>query len=445
MNSNHLKTEGAADAGGQTGLGQKYEPVRYADYAEWKADLLAYRGLSEFDRTGFDLFLSWFEGWRVGHGLEPGRDAAARFWREQVKSKPRKEWQLDQWGKAVRWYLKWLGFCQREGRRPESVPERMKAAVMRVGARRGLALNTRRRYAGCVARFGAWVGSARAALDLDRACGWLTHLVEVEGQSFSSQKSALNALVFFYRDVCGMEPDQIDLRVKLRKGQPRVPVVMSRKEVADVTGRMEGRAGVLARLQYGAGLRISELVSLRVKDIDWERDQVVVRAGKGDKDRVTVLPSGLKADLMALRDEAREVYERDRAAGEAGVKMPTALDLKYPGAGVSWRWFWLFPSHKLSQDPDCGTMRRHHLHPETYRRALVRAVGAAEIEKRVTPHVLRHCFATHLLESGTDIRTLQELLGHDDVRTTERYTHVAQGIGGACVRSPLDGLTAAAA
>ena len=235
---------------------------------------------------------------------------------------------------------------------------------------------------------------------------------------------------------------EVDLRVTLKKTEAKAPVVMSREEVSRVIDQLGGVYQLAARLQYGTGLRISELLGLRAKDIDWGRDQVVVRQGKGGKDRLTMLPREVKEELRALQNQGRPVHERDRAEGVAGVKLPNALARKYPSAPLSWEWFWLFPSHKLSRDPSCGTLRRHHLHAETYRRSLKKAVEAAGIEKLVTPHVLRHSFATHLLESGTDIRTIQELLGHEDVRTTERYTHVAQGVGGTGVRSPLDELAA---
>ena len=170
----------------------------------------------------------------MGKNLQPERESLVRFWNEMVLSKSRKPWQIDQWLEAGRWYLNWLVVCKQHGRVARSVPERMKAAVLSAGARRGLALNTRRRYAGCMARFGAWVGGARAALDVGRGTAWLAHLVEVEELSFSSQKVALNALVFFYRDVCGKDPEEIDLQVKLRKTGERIPVVMSRDEVASV-------------------------------------------------------------------------------------------------------------------------------------------------------------------------------------------------------------------
>ena len=411
-------------------------------HMNWKADLGASRDVGEFDKKGFEIFLGWFENWRVGKRLDPGREAAVRFWREQVVAGERQDWQLRQWGEAMQWYLRWLEICEEHGREARSLPERLKLAAHSLGARRGLAYTTRKRYAGWLAQYGAWVGDARAVMDTERACGWLAHLVDERKMSYSSQKSALNALAFFFKDICGME--EVNLRVRLRKTERRIPVVLSREEVGRVIDRMDGIYQVAARLQYGSGLRVSELMRLRVKEIDWGRGQIHVRGGKGDKDRVTVLPLEVREDLAALRDPARALFDADRAEQLAGVKLPNALARKFPGADTRWEWFWLFPSEQLSHDPDCGTLRRHHLHAESYRSALRRAVAAAGIEKRVTPHVLRHSFATHLLESGTDIRTIQELLGHADVTTTEIYTHVAQGVGGTGVRSPLDGLPEAA-
>ena len=417
--------------------------------ANWKLDLRASRDVSEFDRKGFEIFLEWFELWRVGKRIVPGREASVRFWREQVRAKTRAGWQLKQWAEAMSWYLNWLKVCEEQGREARTLAERLKAAVFSAGARRGLAYTTRKSYGSWLAQYGAWLSGeaggfagARESMDPQRASQWLTYLVEIRELSFSSQKSALNAIVFFLRDVCGME--EVDLRVVLRKTEPKAPVVLSRAEIGKVLAGMDGIHGLMAQLQYGMGLRVAEMMRLRIKDLDWERQQLTVRRGKGGKDRFTMLPGELEPGLLAARSEARAIYEKDRSDGLAGVKLPTALARKYPSAPESWQWFWMFPSRETARDPDCGTLRRHHLHVESYRRAVRGAVEAAGIEKLVTPHVLRHSFATHLLESGTDLRTIQELLGHEDIRTTERYTHVAEGVGGTGVRSPLSGLPRAA-
>ncbi len=404
----------------------------------WKSDLDASRDIGAFDKKGFEVFLSWFESWRIAHGRIPDRESAVAFWRVKVKTGARKKWQLRQWAEAMRWYLNWIEICRHHGRETRSLPERLKVAAHAYGARRGLAISTRKRYGGWLAQYGVWVCKARRSIHPECACKCLAELVDGRKVSYASQKSALNALVFFFKDICGME--EVNRRVRFRRTSPRVPVVLSRGEVASVIENLQGIHKAAARLQYGSGLRISELLELRVKDIDLERGQVVVRGGKGDKDRVTVLPEASIGELRELLESARVHFEQDRADRIAGVKLPNALSRKYPGAGESWEWFWLLPSGQLSRDPDCGTIRRHHLHAESYRRALRRAVARAGIAKRVTPHVLRHSFATHLLESGTDLRSIQELLGHDDIRVTERYTHVAQGVGGSGVISPLDAL-----
>jgi len=194
----------------------------------------------------------------------------------------------------------------------------------------------------------------------------------------------------------------------------------------------------MARLMYGSGMRLMECLRLRVKDVDFDRMELTVREGKGGKDRHTMLPSTLTSPLSEHLARVRVVYEADRAAGVPGVWMPDALERKYPAAGVSWGWFWVFPSASPAVDPVTGLMRRHHAHEQALQRAVKLAASRAGIAKPVTTHILRHSFATHLLESGYDIRTVQELLGHSDVSTTMIYTHVLIK-GGRGVRSPLDG------
>lgn len=200
----------------------------------------------------------------------------------------------------------------------------------------------------------------------------------------------------------------------------------------------EARYELAARLQYGAGLRLSELVRMRIKDVDIERGTVTVRKGKGDKDRVTVLPQSLREDLVKQIERAREMWKGDREAGLAGVYLSGALARKFRRAAETFEWFWLFPAKQTSIDYETGIRRRHHLHGKVYNEAIKRAAEAAGIEKRVTSHALRHSFATHLLENGTDLRKIQDLLGHEDITTTEIYLHVATGANGLGVVSPLD-------
>ena len=254
--------------------------------------------------------------------------------------------------------------------------------------------------------------------------------------ALSTQKQALNALVFFFREVCGLE--EVDLQVRMKRGQKRMPVVLSVKEVLRLIEKLEPKYRRSAMVHYGSGLRLRELVSLRVKDVDLERGMVTIRGGKGDKDRVTMLAETCKADLAEHLKVVRAVYEKDRDDGAEGVAIPVALGRKFSLAGKKWEWFWLWPASAESTDPVSGVRRRHHIHAQVYNKALGRAAKAAGLAKRVTSHALRHSYASHLLEAGVDIRTLQVLLGHEDVKTTEIYTHVAQRGNGVGVRSPLD-------
>src|SRR6266576_2693310 len=246
----------------------------------------------------------------------------------------------------------------------------------------------------------------------------------------------LKALVFLFREALGREAGDLSGYQTSRRG-PRMPSVLSRKECQRLFEALEGTPRLMAELMYGSGLRLIELLRLRVKDVDLTRQQVIVRGGKGDKDRVTVLPEVLVERLRAHRDRLRGLHEQDRAAGLAGVWLPEALARKYPGAGVSWEWFWLFPSRQTSLDPHAGVERRHHLLEGAFQLAVRDAARKARLNRRVTPRTLRHSFATHLLEGGTDIRSVQDLLGHVDVATTQIYTHVMNrpGLG---IRSPLD-------
>jgi integron integrase len=255
--------------------------------------------------------------------------------------------------------------------------------------------------------------------------------------SIATQKQALNALVFLFREGLGRDPGDLSGYQFSRRGR-RVPSVLTKAECHHLFNAMEGTGRLMAELMYGSGLRLTELLRLRIKDVDLDRCQLVVRAGKGDKDRVTVLPASLVERLRSHRDRVRGLHEADRADKVAGVWLPEALERKYPGAGVAWEWFWLFPSRQLLRDPHSGLRRRHHVLDATFQHAIRAACRAAKLNKRVTPHILRHSFATHLLEAGADIRTVQDLLGHVDVATTQIYTHVMKKPGRG-VRSPLDG------
>ncbi|MEQ1843121.1 MAG: integron integrase, partial [Verrucomicrobiales bacterium] len=331
------------------------------------------------------------------------------------------------------------------------------------GSRRGLALATKQCYRSWAARYAGFAGDEREIMREETATRFLTSVVDDEDCAYSTQKQALNALAFFFKHVLGREEPVFN--VKLKKTGARVPVVLSQGETQRLFGALENpapepdtgnpedqtggtsalmakkhnaRYGLVARLQYGAGLRLSEVVRLRVKDIDLDRGTVTVRLGKGDKDRMSVLPKRLCGELAEQIERARALWEQDQRDGVAGVYIPGALARKFRKAADSFEWFWIFPAKQLSVDPESGIRRRHHLHGKVYNEAIKRAAQTVRIEKRVTSHALRHSFATHLLEAGTDLRTIQEILGHEDITTTEIYLHVATGAHGLGVVSPLD-------
>jgi integron integrase len=265
---------------------------------------------------------------------------------------------------------------------------------------------------------------------------FLTSLA-VEGRvAASTQNQALGALLFLYREVLGLDVPWLDGLVRAKRPQ-RLPVVLTRDEVRAVLERVEGVPRLMTYLLYGAGLRLLECCRLRVQDVDFAANQVIVRGGKGDKDRVTMLPAAVKADLTRHLEFVREQHRRDVARGAGWVELPMALARKYPNAGREWPWHWVFPATRGYVERLTGQRRRHHLHESVLQRAVRDAVLRAGLSKRAGPHTLRHSFATHLLEDGHDIRTVQELLGHRDVSTTMIYTHVLNR-GPAAVRSPAD-------
>ena len=267
---------------------------------------------------------------------------------------------------------------------------------------------------------------------------FLTHLAVARNVAPSTQNQAKSALLFLYRAVLGVQLPWLD-EVVTAKAERRLPVVLTSHEVRSLLHELDGTMGLVASLLYGTGMRLLEGLRLRVKDVGIERREILVRDGKGGKDRVTVLPENLILPLQAQLSRARAQHDRDLAAGGGEVGLPHALAAKYPRAAWSWGWQWVFPSAVRSADPRSGRVLRHHLHEASVQKAVAGAARRAGIVKPCSPHVLRHSFATHLLQAGYDIRTVQELLGHSDVSTTMIYTHVLNR-GGRGVRSPLDAI-----
>lgn len=265
---------------------------------------------------------------------------------------------------------------------------------------------------------------------------YISHLARVRNVAASTQNQALNAIVFLYRQVLRIDLGDFGPMERAKKAK-RLPTVLTQEEAGRILNVISGIQDLMAKLIYGCGLRLMECVRLRVKDIDFQRNQVIVRDGKGIKDRYTILPEQLKPLLRANLKRVKIIHEQDIKNGFGEVYLPYALSRKYPNAAKEWKWQYVFPSGKISKDPRSGKIRRHHVSESTLQRAVRQAVRKADITKQVSPHTFRHSFATHLLEAGYDIRTIQELLGHKDVSTTMIYTHVMNK-GGMGVKSPID-------
>lgn len=273
-------------------------------------------------------------------------------------------------------------------------------------------------------------------LGADAVTQFLSHLAVDRKVAASTQNQAMNAVLFLYREVLDLELPWLD-GVERAKKPERLPVVFTREEAKAILARLDGTKWLMASLLYGSGLRLMECIRLRVKDVDDQRRQVVVREGKGHKDRVTILPDALVEPLRTHLARVKALHEQDLRDGFGSVYLPYALERKYPNAATEWGWQYVFPASRRSRDPRSGITRRHHIEPSVLQKAVKQAVRAANVIKPGSAHTFRHSFATHLLECGHDIRTVQELLGHKDVRTTQIYTHVL-GRGGNAVVSPLD-------
>jgi integron integrase len=334
---------------------------------------------------------------------------------------------------------------------PPDTPPRLLDVVRAQVRYRHYSLRTENAYLHWIRAFIHFHGLRHpAGLGFAEVEAFLTWLASDRQVSPSTHRQALSALLFLYQKVLRQElPWMAD--IGRPQAEKRLPVVLAHDELARLFAGIDQQGSapqdkahaLLARLLYGTGLRLLEGLRLRVKDIEFDRRAVIVREGKGAKDRVVMLPAALEAPLRAQLAHARALWAEDRACGLAGVHLPHALQRKYPRAPEAWPWFWVFPQARPSVDPRTEVLRRHHLQEGTFQRAFKLALQGAGIVKPATPHTLRHSFATHLLQSGYDIRTVQELLGHADVSTTMIYTHVLR-VGGGAVRSPLDNLGVAA-
>ena len=322
---------------------------------------------------------------------------------------------------------------------PEARPRRMLSDVVHEKLRAGhYSRRTEEAYLGWIRRFIRFHGGRHPReLREPEVVAFLEDLSGPGNVSASTQNQALNSLAFLYGHVLEQKLGSLGDFARARRPE-RLPVVLTKEETRALLEALDGYMRLIVELLYGCGLRLLECLRLRVKDVDFARLQIIVRAGKGDKDRVTMLPVAVAERLREHLEAVRRVHESELAEGRGGVWLPEALARKFPKASGQWVWQWVFPARQLSKDPESGFIRRHHVHENAVQKAVQAAVKRCGLAKRATCHTLRHSFATHLLENGYDIRTVQDLLGHKDVTTTQIYTHVMQkpGIG---VRSPLDG------
>ncbi len=386
---------------------------------------------------------------------EPLADQVRRFCEELERHGGCEEWQVRQAEQALRIYF--VNFLQRTDwqRQPASTIVDEQGRTNPLAALEQLRLRIRTRhysyrtecsYADWVRRFFAYAGERQGVphprVESEAIRDYLTHLAVRQRVSASTQNQALCAILFLCREVIGVPVEGLSLTARAKRGS-HLPVVLSMPETAAVLGAMRGTTWVMAALIYGGGLRVSECCELRLKDLDFDQGLVFVRGGKGDKDRSTLLAEVGREELRAHLRRAEALHRADRDSGLAGVWMPEALERKYPNAGRELGWFWVFPSQTLSTDPRAGLVRRHHISDSVIQKAVKAAALKAKIHKPVSVHTLRHCFATHLLLNGVDIRQIQEYLGHANVETTMVYTHVVRELRNPA-RSPLDILRARA-
>ena len=304
---------------------------------------------------------------------------------------------------------------------------------------RHYSIRTEEAYLAWIRRFFAFTRRHPRELSADEINRFLTDLAVRGRVAASTQRQALSAILFLYREVLKLDPPWTEDIVRARQPK-RLPTVLSKEEVAALLARLEGTVQLVVLLLYGTGMRILECLRLRVQSVDFDLGTITIRDGKGRKDRTTLLPDACRQRLRDHLTRAKALHEQDLADGFGRVHLPHALDRKYPGAAADWRWQYVFPAGRRGTDPRTGETRRHHLHHTVVHRAIKQAVRHARVDKRVSCHTFRHSFATHLLMAGYDIRTIQELLGHKDVKTTMIYTHVLNMSGGKGVISPADAL-----
>lgn len=413
------------------------KPVHFPSW-EWVLEGME----DERGRESTRITVRWYLGWCRQRQRRANIASAVAFLKEMEERKAPSAKNLEGWKASLRWFfVEARRHAQSaplaESHDPvESIRDPLEQRLTATLRRENKSLRTEQTYRGWYRRYRRWLGGKSPEEAAESGIeGFLENLAVSELVAFSTQRQALNALHFLYEHALGIELGRLDF--KRARERKRLPVVLTPEEVRRLLDTMAGTPGLMAQIAYGGGLRVSELIRLRVKDVDTARMQVHVRSGKGDKDRVTTLARRVVPFVEQHVARLRLLHEEDRQNDTPGVFLPGALARKYPKAGLQFPWQWLFPTPRLQRDPRSGLVRRHHVTDNAFQQSIANAARSAGLTKRVTPHVLRHSFATHLLESGTDIRTVQDLLGHSKIETTQIYLHVMRrpGLG---VRSPLD-------
>ncbi len=421
---------------------------RPVSFPGWR-EVLEGSDLPSAEVKSFSITIKWYLGYCKKARCLASRDTANAFFETVKRERLPEAFQLNIWRNALRWFFQ---AAQSEPRGVEAEtlpPETLSAEHASEGGetwfetflaeirRRHYSYHTELSYLQWIRSFAAFHGTNELQ-DLGEAeiRKYLDFLATERRVGSSTQKQALNAIVFLYKQAFRRELGDFSDYLRARP-KTNLPTVLSRDEIDRLLEKMNNPYKLMARLQYGGGLRVSELSRLRVKDLDFAQGRIIIRGGKGNKDRSTLLPESIRAELEEHLVQNRLLFDQDREKGVSGVYLPEALERKFKKAGEQWIWFWVWPSRELSVDPRCDLKRRHHILPRLYQQKIARAAVAADIGKRVTSHVLRHSFATHLLENGTDVRTLQELLGHNDIKTTQIYLHVMK-TNEDSVKSPLD-------
>lgn len=413
-------------------------------YGRWVARYERFartRGKALEDPKTLSSYLEWLKDRARPWQVDQARDAVARY--RSYAADRRRQASKPEGDESSRTAADHAAPASAEQTAARSFPTSWTEAIRRLREELKLqakSLATERTYVHWATDFTGWIGRVEPAnADQSHVRNYLTYLSVRRDVASSTQKQAFVALLFLYRHVLHRGISDLDGSIRARPSR-KLPVVLSREEIASVLAQLHGQVLLMCRLIYGGGLRLSECLRLRIQDLDLSGGgSLMVRSGKGDKDRLTLLPSRLTAELNGHLTTVRRLFEEDRALGRPGVPLPSALVRKYPDADKRWEWFWLFPSRRLSVDPRSGKAGRFHVHASTLQRSFHEALRRSGVAKAASVHTLRHSFATHLLEDGYDIRTVQELLGHSDVSTTMIYTHVAtrNKLG---VISPIDKL-----